>query len=78
MEKITEQDLIEAILAASATGPDAAGLTAAELVDRSGMSEKWVRKRLRALKTAGRLAVGRAGRETIDGRVVRVPVYSLA
>lgn len=59
-------------------GPEGRGLSAAEIGERIGRSVPWVRQRLRALQAQGRLApVQWRMSHGLDGRLIRVPVYSL-
>ena len=77
---MTDEISLDELLAAlqETQGSEGRGLSAEEISRRIGRSVPWVRARLRALQQRGRLApvqwrlsVG------IDGRMVRVPVYSL-
>lgn len=78
---ITEGDLIAALLAAAmaedATGA-VPGMTTGELCDATGRSDKWVRRRLLALKRVGLLAIDYGQRESLSGTAVMVPVYRMA
>ena len=76
-EAITEDDLIAAVLAAYEPVDDVRAMTTVELVDATGRSDKWVLKRLRELKRAGRLVVTKKLVETLDDRVVPVRAYLL-
>ncbi len=59
-------------------GPEGRGLSTEEISQRVGRSTEWVRKRLRALQANGRLApVQWRQSYGLDGRVIKVPVYSL-
>lgn len=53
------------------------GLTVRELADEVGMSIQVCRACLRTLKSQGKLQVGTGRRESLDGRMLFVPVYSL-
>lgn len=54
------------------------GDTAEELAAKVGHDVKWVHKRLKAAKAQGKLIVGRAQRERLDGKTTTVPVYRIA
>jgi len=53
------------------------GLTTNEIAERLGHSTKWVAGRLRRLKKAGRLEVGRRTIETLSGLSMPVPAYKV-
>lgn len=75
--ELTEQDLIEAILAAqSAEGPSGASTTA-ELAERTGMSLERVRARLHKLAGEGRLEVCHVLRRALDGKMQPLPAYRM-
>ncbi len=75
-EEITLDELLEALR--QTQGPEGRGLSAEEISQRVGRSTDWVRKRLRALQGQGRLApVAWRTAFGIDGRVIKIPVYSL-
>ena len=70
-------DDLEQFARAMSNAPDDAGETAIEIAERLGISIDLVRRRLRRAQRAGRLIVGRALRERIDGQPCPVPVYRL-
>lgn len=51
------------------------GLTRREIQEVVGHSTNWVCTLLLKAKAAGRLEIGKAMRESLDGRSVPVPVY---
>lgn len=53
------------------------GVSVAELAERIGRTESWVRFRLRRLHRQGRLTVGWRTSTRIDGHACRQPVYRL-
>lgn len=75
--EITEDDLVAAVLAAYEPDDDSIGMTTRELIAKTGRCNKSVLQQLRRLKDAGRLEVAQRRDESIDGRVIRVPVYVL-
>ncbi len=77
---MTEEITLDELLAAlqQTEDPEGRGLSAEEISRRVGRSVPWVRARLRALQTQGRLApVQWRVSCGLDGRIVRIPVYSL-
>lgn len=59
-------------------GPKGAeGHTSGEIRDHLGLGGRTVLRLLREAKAAGRLQVGTAARESLDGRQVMVPVYKI-
>lgn len=80
MERIelSEQDLIEAVLAAQDQNtPTGGALTMRDLMRETGLSAKALRLRLWQLKDAGRLEVRRVNVPTLDERSQHVPAYKL-
>lgn len=53
------------------------GQTAGEIAAELGRNVKWVRGRLAALASQGRLVVGRRESRSIDGRPTTIPVYTI-
>jgi hypothetical protein len=59
------------------TATRARGLTVREITRGLGVSEKKARQLLMILKESGRLLVSRKSVETVDGRIVLSPCYSI-
>jgi hypothetical protein len=74
---ITADDLVAALEEAQAADSPNGLLTTAELAERLGRNDKWVRLELAKLKRAGRLECVRVYRESIAGYAVTVPGYRL-
>ena len=72
-EIYTEEWLAELDAAMNSAGDD--GVTITEISDATGHCSSWISKRLRKLIADGRIAVGRARRQAIDGIMRPVPVY---
>lgn len=72
---ITLEDLLAAMQPPAKNGEE--GLTTEEIAERLHRSVVWVRSRLKALQRQGRLRVGEKTVIGIDGRLARVPAYSL-
>ena len=54
------------------------GLTVQELCAKMRLAEGAVRKRLQAIKLSGRLVIGKAHREALDGTMRLSAVYRIA
>lgn len=77
-ESITRSEWVRAFEAVLATRPaDDEGMDRHEIQDALKMSEGKVGDLLRSLHRQGRLASGRGYRQSIDGRMLPVPVYRL-
>lgn len=77
---MTEADLVAALLEAAQAkdeNGEAGGMTTAQIIEKTGLSEKLVLKRLRRLKAEGRLAVYHGYIVSLDGHRRRVPHYRL-
>ena len=75
---ITTDTLLDALRNARATKPDDdPGLTTNEIADMFGWSANTVRKHLRKLQGADKLAHGRRTFTRLDGIETTVPVYRL-
>lgn len=72
---ITEGDLLDALVTASAAPEDAR--TVAEIQQTTGIGEKRLRRAMLALQSDGRLQVHRVVRRSLDGRAVLVPAYTV-
>ena len=75
--RLTEHDLIEAILTAQVDSGAADALTVLDMVEQAGLSTGAVRAKLKDLARSGRLEVCKVRRSTIDGRLTWVPAYKL-
>jgi hypothetical protein len=75
--EITESEILAAIAAeARGNGPKEAK-TGPEIRDALSIGEKRFRRAFRQLKREGRLVVHQVMRESIDGRPVMVPAYTI-
>jgi DNA-binding Lrp family transcriptional regulator len=75
---LTESDLFDEIRSAVAAMPSVEGaFTFNELREKMGLSVPATTKRLKALKSAGKLESIRVYREGLDGRNAQVPGYRL-
>lgn len=76
--ELTEQDLIEALLAAQPHDTPAEGaLTVREIMQETGWSEKRVRAQLHQLDSEGRLEVRRVCKRVLTGAMSPLPAYRL-
>lgn len=74
---ITENDILEALAAAtSGRGPDVAR-TVPELVETTGLSARHVRSALKLYARQGRLEVYRVMRPRVDGPLAPAPAYTV-
>lgn len=73
--KITESELLDALVVASQSHPDA--MTGPELEQATGIGVKRLRAGLKAFAAAGRLQVHRVIRTNILGQQVPVPAYTI-
>lgn len=75
--EITAADLLTALMEATARDDPQAGLTTAEICERTGWPQKRTLARLNELRRAGRLEVVTVLRESLDGRQTARPAYRL-
>jgi hypothetical protein len=73
----TEQDLVDAILAAMSGASSEAGVTTQELRDATGRTERVICRALRRLQQEGRLVVVQVWRTNLAGVESRRPGYRL-
>ena len=77
-QEMTESQLIAALQAARTEAKTADGaLTTQELMERLGWSSEKVRKRLRALKIAGKLEVVKVTRYNLSDAEQLIPGYRI-
>jgi hypothetical protein len=76
-EDLTQEGWLLALEEASKYSPGAVGLSTNELRDLWNVSVDMGYVILKRLKKQGKLVVAHAKRETVDGRMVSVPVYRL-
>jgi len=76
---ITEEELIQAMLEASIQSEDNpyGALRTAELVEKTGHSEKWVLANLRVMKQRGELGCTQVWKEDITGKITKRNAYYL-
>ena len=74
---ITEEELIQAMLEASIPSEDNphGAMRTAELVEKSGHSEKWVLAQLRRLSEQGLLGSTQVWKEDITGKLTKRSAY---
>jgi hypothetical protein len=72
---ITEQELIDAIVAATNRVESEHGVTVVELVSITGMGTEKVRDLLKTLKVQGKIRAIRVYRENLAGIMTIVPAY---
>jgi hypothetical protein len=74
---ITEAELLDALAqSVSGTAPENAQ-TISEMMAATGLGEKRMRRALAALKATGRLQAHSVPRESLDGRPIRVPAFTI-
>lgn len=73
--RITEGEILDALVRASADHPDA--MTGPEMERATGISTKRLRAALKAFAAEGRLQVHRVIRTNIVGQQVPVPAYTI-
>lgn len=76
---MTENELIEALRSAMAggdAGPDDAH-TVMEMCELTGHGQMFIRKHLKLLLNSGRAEMVRVNRQSIDGRIQRLPAYRI-
>ena len=75
---MTSEEMLAALAEVLAAQPDPEGYyTAIELADMLGVGNVAAQRRLRVAQKAGRLAVVRVNRPSIDGRMMHVPAYRI-
>lgn len=74
---ITESALLDALAGAVRGSAPADARTVMELMDCSSVGERAVRKALHRLKADGRLVTHSIIRESLDGRKIRLPAYTI-
>lgn len=74
---ITNDDLVLALLERQQIQADDGGLTVTDLIDKTGLSCRAVRNRLKVLKSQGRLQVVDVQRIAIDDRRMTIKAYRL-
>jgi predicted ArsR family transcriptional regulator len=75
---LTESQLLEALREAMGAQPDQSSVTTTELMERFGLSEGTVRRRLKPLIRSGKLVATRKVVTDMAGRPQPVPAYKLA
>ena len=75
---ITHDELLAEIERISAEGAEGAdGATVAEIIAQTGLSALVVRDRLRKAKARGKLIIGRKPVQSLDGRMLWAPCYTI-
>lgn len=74
--KITQNELLDALAAASPQSP-ADALTAHELADKTGVGYIRTKAALKQFAAEGRLQVHRVMRQRLDGIITPVPGYTI-
>lgn len=75
---ITQNELLEALAAAVPSGGPADARTVGEMSAETGLQEFKIRQALKILLTQQRLTAHRVHRDSIDGRKMSVPAYTIA
>lgn len=74
---ITEAELLDALAEAARGVEPSEARTGPELMAATGFPEKRLRAALKALQAQGRLDVHQVTRQSLDGRAIRVPAYTV-
>ncbi len=75
---MTRDEILAEFEAILAVQEDQEGyLTAEEFCEMMGLGKVAVQRRLRVVQQAGRLAVAKVQRMSIDGRLMRTPAYRI-
>lgn len=75
--RVTESELIEALLAASAPDSPSDALTMQQIIGATGWGEKRARRHIHALVASGSAEVVSIQRTNLVGVLVAVPAYRL-
>lgn len=75
---ITEAELLDALATAATGSAPEDARTVSEMAAATGIHERRIRVALRVLTAEGRVGVHTVTRRALDGRMSRVPAYTVA